>query len=475
MLGGCFFTVVCYLKNGYNIPMKQLGLPFRRSYWKPFFKVVLITVGVALIATILMYFFVKLRNDDIVQYFPKDTEFFISFKLDDTVLGSTFFNRLQLPSEIKQEIKSLTKNNLNQKAERNIGFGLIPVENELLPVSIIFLDQEIDANHPLLSLIAQHDLAASKIDNPIYNKHYVILANEKRAVDAIARVIENQLPSLNDALQFNIQRQFISQEKGLIYIAESYMSKITQAFNTNDGSTMPMKQKIVAGFDIKRDAVHIYTEKYNADADILLPSPTEEVSFAVSAHQPGQSFGEFIQNPDIKFERINNLSLGEISNKYSISRATYGIFDQNRNFIILKTEDRSSLKTYIEEWLVESLANTRKKEVRRYLPDGSSIVTIEKDRESIYADDQGRVHDDVTGDVFYQFSFQDEMLVITKNIPQKDFEFEGDTGCSYNASADLLLVDNEYLEKVPYIGEVVKRAIFSTYPQGYPQIYVCLQ
>jgi hypothetical protein len=204
--------------------------------------------------------------------------------------------------------------------------------------------------------------------------------------------------------------------------------------------------------------------------------PNLRVAFNVQ--QPLTRALDFINKHDgqtfvSEFENENKLIIDEIRDTFSLTSSLYAVFEDTSDVLVLRTDRPNEVKDAYREYIVENLANKRQKSVVTQLPDGSSIITVQKNRDEVY-EKEGVVYDDTVGDMYYFASSDtDGEAVVSKNIQSGDLSFS-DFGCKVAREADTVIASREYFADIPLVGNVADMVMLSTYSQGYPQILLCL-
>lgn len=457
--------------------MKQLKLRLKLFVKHITLQVIFIVIAILSVIFVLLYYYLVYSNDELVKYFPKETNAYISFKVDGQVVESKFFDKFNLPADMKIKIAQIISNDLNQSAGRNVAIGLIKENETYIPLVIFYLNKSINTNDEIFTIFNKNDYSSFKIENPVYKKNYLVITKSKNFSDKIHEVIKHQEKSLNKNLFLIFGRQTIADDRAIFYADAEIINYYLLALKDVIGVENTIDRPVLTSFEIDKDKIIAITEKYKQTKAVMVPNDKSyDFSFYTMSIAKIVNYSINSLNLTEKFTEFSKLTQSKavtLLNENSEILVKYDHFADKKFITRVESIESEELLAKISNEFLKILTFAERKNKTILLPDQTTISAVVRNTQDVYM--QGNSLVNLVKNDKYNFTLGEQNeLQITKNILLSDINYTNITGCDVDEKAETIVVGRSYLQKIPLLGEIANFGVFSTYPQTYPQFMLCL-
>lgn len=445
--------------------MQQITLPFHKNRLHTFLKVLLVVVSVSLLLAIAVYTYLTYTKDNLVRYFPKDTEFFIALRVTPTHLESPFFERLDFSPELRTHIETLILNDLEQTAERNMGVGVVDGS----VVVVMHMRHDIPDTHPFFSFLQKDGIQVFKITSKWSGQTFLVMSREGIALDRIKEVVSSNTAGLEQNLTLTLGRHTLDPHKGIVYIESTFLKHLE--FLNEVPYTLP---SFALSFEVTGAHISASSSGYPVDTKLYLPKGMP-VQYGMFIHNPGKKYLELVKNEGLQeafeaFDRMHGIQLGRLLREYSVNSIRFFSGQEHAIMMDVEASETGALEEDLRTTLLAYLQHIHAGLETRVLPDKTNIQVIAINDRDITLD-AGRVVNART-DVAYRFAQDGEVVRVYSQLDEVAFD---ETPCEVSSKAEYVILGSEPLSRVPVLDQLAESIMISTYPHTYPQLMLCIQ
>ncbi len=454
--------------------MYQKQLPFRLSIVRAALRTALLFFGIVAVVLVAAYAYLTYTKDDLVQYFPAHTVVYASFRADEEVLAMSWYEQLRIDPALKQQLSLLVAHDLT-RSSRNIAVGLVPTEGAYETVMVAYLRNPLPPTHQLFTVLQQLNLHSFTIDNAMLRKQYLVITASAPTSELMRQVIQTGDTGLSHNVTLSFARQRIGRDEGVFFAQGSLIDELKYQIPLPAAviEQLPAAKTLTAELTFAQGMILARSFGYGEGVPVTLPA-SDELVWGLRMN----NFGERLAN---RIETIPADELAVARERYGfdsellqgVDDAWYMQYNDDKSLILAKNGDSEALIEPLTGLLGEWLAYDRRKPFTTYLPDGSPIRVITKNRADI-AIREGSVID-ATSDDRYTIETWDGFAAVMKNMRPDELTDSTELGCLIDPTTDIAVVGTEVLQGMPWLKLFARQAVFSTYPQRYPQFLACIR